>query len=210
MAPFYPPKGSASSRAPLKRPPVNAAPAEIVAPISLRRVKPGEQAASAGNGAKGANADRNAPVASGSGFKGAAKTGQGQGKGQKKAQDLPARPDVPRQPVASTSGTSSGSKHSLAERIFLKDPEDAGGRAEREQASERSAASGRGRGRGRGRGGVARGGGAGRGGNHSDGRENGRAAANGASFRRPTKDPRILYVGPITRASIITLLRQRS
>uniref|UniRef100_A0A0K3CHX4 DUF7918 domain-containing protein n=1 Tax=Rhodotorula toruloides TaxID=5286 RepID=A0A0K3CHX4_RHOTO len=109
------PTALSSSRPGPKRPPVNAAPAEIVAPISLRRVRPGEQAVQAGNGTNGVSTARNAPVASGSGAKGGVKKGQPQANGQKKAQDLPARPEVPRQPVASTSATASGLR--LAQRI---------------------------------------------------------------------------------------------
>lgn len=191
------PTALSSSRPGPKRPPVNAAPAEIVAPISLRRVRPGEQAVQAGNGTNGASTARNAPVASGSGAKGGVKKGQPQANGQKKAQDLPARPEVPRQPVASTSATASGLR--LAQRISVSDPEEPEEEDRRNPSSGRNDArgetNGRGRGRGRGRGGAGRGGGGGgRGGGHANGRENGRGAANGGVSRPRTKDPRLLCV----------------
>ncbi|BGO97957.1 hypothetical protein JCM10021v2_001615 [Rhodotorula toruloides] len=191
------PTALSSSRPGPKRPPVNAAPAEIVAPISLRRVRPGEQAVQAGNGTNGVSTARNAPVASGSGAKGGVKKGQPQANGQKKAQDLPARPEVPRQPVASTSATASGLR--LAQRISVSDPEEPEEEDRRNPWSGRNDArgetNGRGRGRGRGRGGAGRGGGGGgRGGGHANGRENGRGAANGGVSRPRTKDPRLLCV----------------
>ncbi|BGO89855.1 hypothetical protein NBRC10512_005625 [Rhodotorula toruloides] len=202
MTPPRLPTASSNSRPGPKRPPVNAAPAEIVAPISLRRVRPGEQAVQAGNGSNGTSAARNAPVASASGGKGGVKRGQVQPIGQKDARDLPARPEVPRQPVASTSDGTSRSRHSLAERILPRDPEESREQDGRGQAGGRDDArgetNGRGRGRGRGGGGAVRGGqGGGRGGGHSHGRENGRAAAHGGNPRPRTKDPRLLRLGEL-------------